>query len=292
MRRSSPLRFDGTAAPGRGLRWRRLLATTALAVALLGISVGSASAITNGTPDGDAHPYVGLYTAHAADGDYLWRCTGTLITPTVFVTAGHCTFGADHAVIYFDAGPITPDPDFTLDTRSCVGIEGYPCGGGITGTVFTHPQFDENAFFLHDLGVVILDEPVILDEYGALPELHALDGLAVGKSFFTSVGYGLQKSFPDAAAWKDVGVRIRLVAHPRLLQSNSAFVGDYAILLSNNARTGGTCFGDSGGPNFIDDTNVIAGVTSFGLNPTCAGTGGVYRIDQADDLDWLATFLG
>jgi secreted trypsin-like serine protease len=63
-------------------------------------------------------------------------------------------------------------------------------------------------------------------------------------------------------------------------------------LLSNNAYTGGTCFGDSGGPNFIGDTNVIAGVTSFGLNGNCAGTGGVYRVDQADDLNWLYSEFG
>ena len=62
-------------------------------------------------------------------------------------------------------------------------------------------------------------------------------------------------------------------------------------MLSNNAHTGGTCFGDSGGPNFLGTTNVVAGVTSFGKNPTCAGTGGVYRVDRADDLDWLATFF-
>ena len=68
-------------------------------------------------------------------------------------------------------------------------------------------------------------------------------------------------------------------------------MGDFSLLLSNNANTGGTCFGDSGGPNFIDGSNVLAGVTSFGLNSTCGGTGGVYRVDRADDLDWLATFL-
>jgi secreted trypsin-like serine protease len=67
--------------------------------------------------------------------------------------------------------------------------------------------------------------------------------------------------------------------------------GDFSVLLSNNHATGGTCFGDSGGPNFIDDTNVIGGVTSFGLNGNCAGTGGVYRVDKADDLNWLADFL-
>jgi hypothetical protein len=270
--------------------WRRLVAIVTAAVALAALSVAPAAAITDGTPDGDGHPYVGLMTAHAEDGDYLWRCSGTLISPTIFVTAGHCTFGADSAVIYFDAGPIIPDPDFTLETRSCDGIEGYPCGGGITGTVFTHPEYDDDTFWLHDLGVVVLDTAVELDEYGALPELRELDDLRVGARF-TSVGYGLQKSFPDAAAWKDVAVRERLVARPKLIQINNAYVGDYAILLSNNARTGGTCFGDSGGPNFIGTSNVIGGVTSFGVNPTCAGTGGVYRIDQPDDLEWLATFF-
>jgi len=67
-------------------------------------------------------------------------------------------------------------------------------------------------------------------------------------------------------------------------------VGDYALLLSNNAAAGGTCFGDSGGPNFKGNTNIVAGVTSFGLNWTCGGTGGVYRVDRSDDLTWLATF--
>jgi secreted trypsin-like serine protease len=82
-----------------------------------------------------------------------------------------------------------------------------------------------------------------------------------------------------------------MVAYSHLLQINRGIVGDFAILLSNNARTGGTCFGDSGGPNFIGDSTVLAGVTSFGLNVTCGGTGGVYRIDREDDLSWLATFL-
>jgi hypothetical protein len=83
---------------------------------------------------------------------------------------------------------------------------------------------------------------------------------------------------------------VRMVARPRLIQINSGFVGDYSVLLSNNHSTGGICFGDSGGPNFIGDSNVIGGVTSFLLNGNCAGTGGVYRVDTADDLNWLAGF--
>lgn len=271
--------------------WRALIATMAAALAIAAFGVAPVAAITDGTPteQGD-YPYVGLMTAHAADGDYMHRCTGTLISPTVFVTAGHCTFGAEYAVVYFDIGPIIPDPDFTLETRSCDGIDGYPCGGGIVGEVYTSPDYDDNAFFLNDLGVVVLSEPVYLDEYATLPEAGELDDLAIGTQF-TSVGYGLQKSFPAAAASKNVAVRQQFVAHPRLLQINTGFTGDFSILLSNNAHTGGTCFGDSGGPNFIGDTTVLAGVTSYGLQSTCAGVGGVYRIDNAEDLAWIRSFL-
>jgi hypothetical protein len=206
------------------------------------------------------------------------------------VTAGHCTEApAAYAVVFFDAGPIIPDPNFTLTTRSCTGIAGYPCGGpnSYTGAIFTHPQYDPDAFFLHALGVVVLDgagkNP---GSFGALPTLNSSDALRPGRSTtFTAVGYGLQASFPDAAAWKDIGIRQRMVAHPWLYQINTGFVGDFALLLSNNAAAGGTCFGDSGGPNFLGNSNVLAGVTSFGLNSTCAGTGGVYRVDQADDLN-------
>ncbi len=122
-----------------------------------------------------------------------------------------------------------------------------------------------------------------------------LDGLKTQrgkKDFtFTAVGYGLQKSFPDAASLKENNVKVRMVATPKLIQINvPGATGDFSVLLSNNANTGGTCFGDSGGPNFIGNSNVVGGVTSYGKNQTCAGTGGVYRVDRADDLAWLATF--
>nr|BFF09797.1 hypothetical protein GCM10025699_11000 [Microbacterium flavescens] len=170
---------------------------------------------------------------------------------------------------------------------------GYPTTGEVSGTPYAHPQYDDAAFYLYDLGVVVLDEPVVLDEYGALPTLNQLDALKTNKknATFTAVGYGLQKSFPDAAAWKDQADRLRMVSTPKLISINTGYTGDGSMILSNNAHTGGTCSGDSGGPNFLGSTNVIAGVTSFGKNSTCAGTGGVYRVDRADDLDWVNTFL-
>ncbi|HEY5719566.1 MAG TPA: trypsin-like serine protease, partial [Gammaproteobacteria bacterium] len=57
------------------------------------------------------------------------------------------------------------------------------------------------------------------------------------------------------------------------------------------AATGGTCYGDSGGANFLYDTNVVAGVTSYGLNWACGGTGGVFRVDRQDVLDFVTPFL-
>jgi secreted trypsin-like serine protease len=84
-----------------------------------------------------------------------------------------------------------------------------------------------------------------------------------------------------------------MLATPKLLQINTpGFTGDFSILLSNNANTGGTCFGDSGGPNFIGSSSVIGGVTSYGVNGNCAGTGGVFRMDTQKVRDWLSTFPG
>ena len=81
-----------------------------------------------------------------------------------------------------------------------------------------------------------------------------------------------------------------MVAHPKLNQINGGIVGDFSLLLSNNHSTGGTCFGDSGGPIFVAGTNVITSVNSYAKNSTCSGTTGAYRIDQPDDLAFLATF--
>ena len=109
---------------------------------------------------------------------------------------------------------------------------------------------------------------------------------------FTAVGYGMQKSFPSAASWKNQSERVRMVANPRLIQINvPGYTGPRSLVLSNNANTGGTCFGDSGGPNFIQDSLVIGGVTSFGKNGNCAGQGGVFRIDRQQELRWLLSFL-
>jgi V8-like Glu-specific endopeptidase len=261
------------------------LALLAVLVAVFVVGVVPASAITDGALDGNGHPYVGLMVAQNASGTPLWRCSGTLLTKRLFLTAGHCTESpAAHVEIWFAADVDAGRPG-----------NGYPNHGDVGGTPHTHPNYNPNAFYLRDLGVVTLDHDVNMSQYGQLPGVDQLESLNSKRgqqdTTFTSVGYGLQKSFPTAASWKNVQQRVRMVATPHLLQIDTGFVGDFSILLSNNASTGGTCFGDSGGPNFIGSSNVLAGVTSYGINGNCAGTGGVYRLDRSWNLDWLATYM-
>jgi hypothetical protein len=258
---------------------------------LLLVVVASVAAVTNGEPDDGAHPYVGLMVADDAEGNPLWRCTGTLIAPTVFLTAGHCTEApAARATVWF-AEDVDSTPDYGTEF-------GYPYEGDVDGTTYTHPAYDPAAFFLYDLGVVVLDEPVNMSEYGALPALGVLDGVQ-GKdkrSALTAVGYGLQAINPVMVQ----GDKIRLVAEMDILNTQGVFgvPKGTSVAVSgsgvggDSSDTGGTCFGDSGGPQFLTGSNVVAAVTSFGVNGNCAGTGGGYRVDTADDLDWLYGAFG
>ncbi|HSG85755.1 MAG TPA: trypsin-like serine protease [Candidatus Limnocylindrales bacterium] len=261
---------------------RVLAAATATTVALTVALAAPASAIKYGDLDGNDHPFVGLMVAQDANGAPLWRCSGTLISPTVYLTAGHCTEApAAHVEIWFDADVDAGRPG-----------NGYPFTGQVGGTPYTHPDYDPNAFFVRDVGVVVLDERMEMHHYPSLPALNQLDAMKTmrGKQdvTFTAVGYGLQYITPVYTE----AARVRMVANPKLNQINvPGFTGDYSLLLSNNASTGGTCFGDSGGPNFIGDSLVIGGVTSFGINGNCAGTGGVFRVDRSWSLDWIETFL-
>jgi secreted trypsin-like serine protease len=269
---------------------KRLAVVLAIMCALA-VNAVPAYAITDGSLDNGAHPYVGLMVAQAADSRPLWRCSGTLISPTIFVTAGHCTEApAAKAVIYF-TDVVVSGTGGTAPNICTTGRVGYPCNGGSTGTTYTHPDYDPSAFFVRDMGIVVLDAAAPgITSFGSLPGLDSLDALKVtSHTTFTSVGYGLQKSFPDAAAWKDVALKQRMVSHPQLVQINGGIVGDFSLLLSNNANTGGTCFGDSGGANFVGSGRTLAGVTSFGLNSTCGGTGGIFRLDRSWSLAFAAS---
>ena len=241
------------------------------------------SRITNGTLDGSAHPAVILIIMDIA-GSPAFRCSGTLIAPKLVLTAGHCTG---------EPGEFSGMRIFTeSDVQN--GNNNYPYPGPNTIEAIawhSHPLFTEAAFYLHDVGVIELTTAVNLpaSAYGRLPSADQLDVLKPSsKTLFTAVGYGLQRINPA----KIVAEKIRMVATPHLLQINTGFTGLGSLLLSNNASTGGTCFGDSGGPDYLGTSNVVAGVTSFGINGTCGGTGGVFRIDRSDVLAFINQYTG
>ncbi len=245
-------------------------------------SPGGPSFITDGALDGNAHPAVVLIIMDIA-GKPAFRCSGTVIAPKLVLTAGHCAGepGEFSGLRIFNEADVQHDPT-------------YPLPGGpntIEATAWhAHPLFTERAFFLHDVGVVLLSKAVKLaaGQYGRLPTQDQLDALQPSShTTFTAVGYGLQEINPV----KIEAVKIRMFAEPHLIQINDGIVGDFSLLLSNNASTGGTCFGDSGGPNYVGSSNVIGAVTSFGLNGNCAGTGGVFRVDRKNVLDFVGQYL-
>lgn len=254
---------------------------------LLMFIFSKASAITNGGPDNGGHPYVGLAVMQDASGNPLWRCSGTLIAPQLFITAGHCTDGAHGASIWFEE-----------DIEAGIPDNGYPYSGAksFSGTPYSHPSFNLATFFLHDLGVIVLDHPVVLGKYGMLPVQGQLDVLRSNRgeqdASFSAVGYGLQKSSPLDKFDEEYLVRLQATLYLVDITGTVGVPRDTSIMLTANVHTGGTCFGDSGGPIFADNSHIVVAVTSFSMNGNCVGVSGGYRLDQPDDLDWLYSEFG
>lgn len=285
--------------------------TLSAALVVTAAAAAPATAIVGGEPDGDRHPMVGLMVAQDEAGTPLWRCSGTLVSSTGFVTAGHCTSddaggSVARVELFFDddldttaqfrgaleAGDPTPCTDGT-GAR----LAGYPCTGDVSGTAHTHPAYDPADFTARDLGVVVLDQPWALPDgaaYAELPEVGAFDSWRSNDDrAFTAVGYGVQKQYGSGAASKVVVDNQRRVVGLDLTAINKAKTGDHAILLANSTNKGGTCTGDSGGPTFVGESLVLAGVTSYGVSQnTCGGQGGAYRLDREEDRAWLASMMG
>jgi secreted trypsin-like serine protease len=279
-------------------------AVSAFALSALALVTTPAGAITgNNWVEDFEHPYVGLVVFYDANGEFIWRCSGSLLSPTKFLTAGHCADTAGGAVsarVYFqqDAGA---NLDLTLGYDP---VTGYPefCAPGTLGTLCATSNRIYNYGFAdfagfpntRDAGVVILDQPIALSEYGQLPEAGALDSLGTARgqkdTVFTVSGYGLTKRTQENSAVPNVSFRERLMARSTLVNLNSAQNDGYNVQTQGNGNErGGTCSGDSGGPVFLGafTSNVIVAVTSFGLNALCRGTDFGYRIDRQDVLQWI-----
>lgn len=256
-----------------------------IATLILGsLLTGQAYAITNGTPDGDDHPYVGLIVFFIeVDGtlEPAWFCTGSLISPTVMVCAGHCTEGVAAAGVYLSPGPLTPANPFDYWTTEIYHHPDYAC--------CVSPTLKD--WISHDVGVVILPVEVQLDEYAILPDYYAIDELPM-KQGVDLVGYGYQQLMHGRGQPVWVGEGTRMQASAQLINSENAMSDEFVRITQNPAKgKGGSTYGDSGGPALIAGTDTMIAVCSWGTNYNSAGVGYYSRLDTPDILDWITDFL-
>ncbi len=248
-----------------------------LVVLAAAVTAPGAGAITYGTPTGADYPYVGgLVTTSQRTGEQYVYCSGTLISPTVFLTAAHCDIsdrtGTSEACVMFD-------PELTSRSK-------LTCGTFVASPLYTHRQNDPN-----DVAVVVFDKPIrgiapatVVSTVGYLDQLLA-SGELNQSTQFTSVGYG-GLEFTNAPGGPQ----------PTYLDTRMYAVGSFNALnpgylrLSQNPATGnaGTCYGDSGGPQFLDGVLVSITVTGDVL---CKSTNVVQRLDTADAQAFLRQFV-
>jgi hypothetical protein len=255
---------------------------------------GSAGAITGNYEKDFTHDAVGLLvfytTPDPETGDpFSHRCSGTLISPTVMVTAGHCTTGVDTGRVYFQQAAAPNYDPAAFGGWGGDPTTGYPYENGVTFSRADNFGFLAGFPETEDLGVVVLDRPVTpANGFGVLPAVGAVDAYIAAAdkkqaARFTVSGYGLSDQDPVPVSFRE------------RLQANSYAVNNEAPITEFNLKTtanaskgkGGTCNGDSGGPVYFYGTNVIAAVTSFGMNGQCKGLDFSYRLDRQHLLDWI-----
>jgi len=250
----------------------KAIALTLTVVAAAALAPGGA-AITNGTPDGTAHPYVGV----AVSGDVF--CSGTLLSPTVFLTAGHCTDAFAHTG---EATYVTADSNAS------------PSSVYVTGTPYTQPGFFNvppqglgvPASVGNDVGIVVLDTPIASPRYARLPALGSVTG---GTVFL--VGFGAQGWVPAPHGRQPFFTFVRTRADARLVNETNANGAQFVRVSTDPGNNqGGIGPGDSGAPALVGDTVLATG--SHGTNPSGSGTAYFTRLDTTAVQAFVAPFVG
>jgi hypothetical protein len=278
-------------------RLGRIAGVIALAIGLAATSLVPASAITGGEPDGNGHPNVGVILFYMPDGRF--RCTATLVSPTVLVTAAHCTKGTlGKTLVTFDSviaeQPPSPFPVAADPSKGYTQAE-LEKAGYKSGVAASHPQYSDFTDLdnWNDVGVIVLDRPVTNiapAKIAPVNYLNAYQQPKLNSTLFTSVGYGTEVRKADSGPQKPTPMSyplLRRVAQepgqkltPQILQVNGNE--------HDNRGTGGTCFGDSGGPTYHG--GYVVTVTSYGYTQNCRYLDGLQRIDIKVVQDWLKTF--
>jgi secreted trypsin-like serine protease len=240
-----------------------------------------AYAITFGHPDDNRHPNVGAMIVEEQDGVKYFYCSGTLIAPDVFLTAAHCAAAAA-------ANGADPDDSYVTFDRLLNGDATLH-----RGTYNLNPNYGHDMRDLNDVAVIILDSPIPDTEItpAELPPSGLLDDMKKDKKLkdhgFVTVGYGTLRDDKTGGphALGDYGERYF---------AEQAFLSlkPYWLQISMNPSTGngGTCYGDSGGPHFIGNSNMVVSLTVTG-DTWCRATDVTYRLDTDSARSYLEQFM-
>jgi hypothetical protein len=284
--------------------------------ALLLTTAAPASAITYGQLDNGEHPYVGFMIFFSPSDPGWFSCSGTLLDSTTFLTAGHCTFpvGTNGGATAGDSGGndvwVTFDPTEVLNGWPA--RADYPTEAALyaarsawlnanpeftRGTAYPNPAYDDFAEFPnnHDVGVVVLDEASSVTSFGQLAPLGTAEALVAGAktkndALVETVGYGIQAIHPHPL---EVDTRYKSTSRIVEVNGNASKGGNLHTLNNPSAKggTGGSCFGDSGGPVFVNNTNEVIAVVSYGNSNTCHGADYSWRVDTQDSYAFILPFL-
>ncbi|MHA7217315.1 trypsin-like serine protease [Arthrobacter sp. MDT1-48-3] len=242
---------------------------------------------------------MGLILAYGDDGG-RYRCSATLIEPTVLLTAAHCTDGTvGSTLVTFDSvvavAPPAPFPDAADASVGYTDAE-ITSAGYLSGTAATHPGYSDftDVDNWNDVGLIVLDEPVTDIEPATIAPVGYLDQFAspaLNRTLFEVVGYGTEVRKPEAGPQKPQPMSYPLIR--RNTTSPGQKLTPQILQLQGNPNDnrggGGTCFGDSGGPVFHGD--YIVAVTSYTYTANCRYLGGYQRVDIPVVQDWLADEL-
>lgn len=278
-------------------RTLRTLIGAVLTALMVSLATVPALAITGGEPDGNGHPNVAMIVFYDSTGRY--RCSATLASPTVLITAAHCTDGTvGKTAVTFEPylsenGPFPIPP--ASDPSAGYSEQELAAAGLLSGDAYTHPEYSNFTDLdnWNDTGVIKLDEPVTNIEPADLAPTNYLDQFKppkLRKTLFTVVGYGTEVRKLNGKTGKPTPFSYPLLR--RVTTSPGQKLTDQVLQLNgnpnDNAGGGGTCFGDSGGPVFLN--GYIVGDTSYAYTNNCRYLGGYQRVDIPVVQDWLATF--
>jgi hypothetical protein len=253
----------------------RIIGTLVIAAFLT--AAAPAIAVTNGQPDGNDHPYVGVMIQFIPSmPGFVTVCTGAALSGTKFLTAAHCADPALPVLVSYKSGPpFSLASDFTVGTFHPDPDWCIACGPGL-------PGFDS-----HDVAVVVLSASNNPGPYAVLPPLYLVDTLAMGTGV-EIIGYGVQGFTHGGGPPGQIFLFTRYFAPSLLVQSNNVQSDEFIKLTANPAKgKGGTCFGDSGGSDFLGGTTTILAVNSYVTNSNCAGVTYSQRVDLPDIQDFI-----